>query len=262
MKFDQQSIAKALSSIQNLDKILFFPTLDSTQDYAKANVKTWRGQTVLILADGQTTGHGQCGRSWESPPGVNLYFTLVVFPNIPIQQAPFINVACGLGLQKAFKENLNLYAMIKWPNDLYLHGKKFAGLLSELVEVEAGHHAVLIGMGINVNCELKQFSESVQKIATSLKIETGKRFDRNELLAFLLPEVLSGIQILEAEGIKPLLEDFKRYSSFVGQKVRFVENNQEILGKVFGLSEEGWLEVVDEKNRLHQLVSGEVYLCS
>ncbi len=246
-----------------LVKMLGFETaeyhqqIDSTQTRAKQLAEQKPSGFVLVVANSQTAGYGQKNRVWESPPHSNLYFSIIIPLKLKPEQAPLYNVAAGLGIQRTFTTK-NLVPMIKWPNDIYLNRKKCAGLLSEYHT--AGY--IILGVGINVNSSSKDFSPEVQKIASSLKTESGETWDRLEVLKNVLKNILDAVQKLENNGAAAIVSEFKEKSNFIGEQVRFEEKGESLQGEVIGLNEAGCLLVRNPQNRVHTLLSGDVVLCS
>lgn len=133
---------------------------------------------VIVLAEQQTAGRGRRGAAWFSPPGESLAFSILVRPQEPKALWPRLALAAGLAVAEAV-ESCGLQAGIKWPNDVWLGGKKAAGIL-----VEAGADFAVVGIGLNVNST--EFPEAVRDIATSMRIEAGKLFQRPEVLGEII----------------------------------------------------------------------------
>ncbi|MDX8430719.1 MAG: biotin--[acetyl-CoA-carboxylase] ligase [Candidatus Algichlamydia australiensis] len=149
-----------------VEKILF-ETIDSTNKWAKEHLTELKPDTLYVVrAEEQTMGYGRRGHDWISPKGKNLLLTLALLPESP---ALLTHRMC-LSLAKTLEE-YSLQPRIKWPNDLFLNGKKIAGVLCEIQNGIA-----YLGLGLNVNME-----KQVDFAATSLLIETGKEFDRDEV---------------------------------------------------------------------------------
>ncbi|MEX2237036.1 MAG: biotin--[acetyl-CoA-carboxylase] ligase [Dehalococcoidia bacterium] len=162
---------------------VYLASTASTQDVARRRAQGGAAEGLLVVADQQTAGRGRQGRRWVSPPGTNLYFTLVLRPRA--SELATIAMACPLAVVEGIEAITALKAGIKWPNDVLVNGKKIGGILvdSEL-EGERVHHA-LAGIGVNVNFDPRSQPE-IAEIATSVMAASGQKASREELLAAIL----------------------------------------------------------------------------
>lgn len=158
----------------------YFNKLDSTNSYLKKISCDEITQGMVCLADDQTKGRGQYERSWESSPGQNLTFTIAFKPG-QAERLHVLTLACAYAATALIEHNTALKAFIKWPNDVLVNNRKVAGLLTETVFSGNKLDRVLVGIGLNINQEY--FGDSLTEKATSLKLEHGTAFSREELLA-------------------------------------------------------------------------------
>ncbi len=180
-------------------RLLILATAGSTNDEAAARARTGAAEGLVVLAERQLAGRGRRGAAWHSPPGEALAFSIVVRPAEPKSFWPRLALVAGVAVAEAL-ESMGLRPGIKWPNDLWLGGKKVAGIL-----VEAGADFAIVGIGLNINTA--DFPEALAEIATSLRIETGRECDRAEVLAAIIarfavlrgrigedfPEIVTGV---------------------------------------------------------------------
>ncbi len=168
----------------------FFETR-STNDEAIRRAKDGGEEGEIFIAESQTAGRGRMGRHWESPPGTNIYISFLVRPPLKPEVTSHLTLVAGAAVHETIlpllppqrKDEL----IVKWPNDVYFGNKKIAGVLSESsFSGKDQMDWVVVGIGIDVNSELTEFSREVGQIATSLKIELGKEFDRRELTECLI----------------------------------------------------------------------------
>ncbi len=163
---------------------IFEATVGSTMDLARDAATRGAPEGTVAAADEQTAGRGRLGRSWVTPPAVNLASTIVVRP--PHSVLRDIAMIAPLAICHAIQDIVAIRPDIKWPNDVMIGGKKVAGVLIEVPEASAPDAAVvLVGAGINVNFDPRQF-EDIRDIATSVKVECGHEVDREALLAAYL----------------------------------------------------------------------------
>lgn len=172
-----------------------FPTIDSTNAYAKRNISSFKKEHLaLITADEQTAGRGRYAKTWHSPKGENIYATYVFFSKDEIDQVNLVQL-----LAKAAVETLKHYqvmATIKWPNDLLVNGKKIAGILIEVMD-----DCVIMGIGLNINMTENSLIHIDQK-ATSLFLETGVQYSTKDVLDLLTKHLLSLLKFRNDDDVR------------------------------------------------------------
>ena len=136
---------------------------------------------AVALTEEQIEGRGRLGRSWQSPPGVSLLFSLLLEPPVATAQLPQLTLVAGQACAEAIAHVTGLVPGIKLPNDVLIGGRKAAGILAE-----AREGRVVLGIGVNVNVPAADLPQDVDTPATSLLVETGSEVDRVELLVELL----------------------------------------------------------------------------
>src|SRR5215469_14312104 len=142
---------------------------------------------AVYLADEQTAGRGRQGHIWFSERGTGIYCSFLLRPPMSPADALWLSLVSGVAVQDAVRETIGLKADIRWPNDLLINDRKFAGILTEMTsEATQVQHAV-IGIGINVNQH--SFPEGMESQPTSLFLETGKEWPRLDLVAAMIRAV-------------------------------------------------------------------------
>lgn len=162
-------------------KIIFFDEIDSTQIQAKILAENGIKDGTMVLAENQTGGIGTHGRKWYSEKNNNISFTLVLYPKCSIQELNHLTKDIAKCVVEAIDKICKIKTDIKEPNDIMLNGKKIGGILTQIISNGENIKYLLIGIGINVNSE--SFPEDLEKIATSLKKETGMEFSRENIIA-------------------------------------------------------------------------------
>ena len=161
---------------------------------------------MAMVADKQTAGRGRMQRSWFSPSKTNLQFSVLLQPKKNLWDIPQLALVAAVSVVDALKRVVpDVDAGIKWPNDILVGGKKLAGILCEMQAEADIIHKVILGIGINVNTEKKQFPSSISKIATSLQIETGETINRSLLIAELLNSLDHQYRRWLKDGLEPFL---------------------------------------------------------
>ncbi|GAA0360361.1 biotin--[acetyl-CoA-carboxylase] ligase [Bacillus horti] len=230
----------------------------STQLIAHEKAKSGAASGTVILADLQTQGKARLGRRWHSPKGTGIWMSLMVKPYLPLSAIPQLTLLTAVALVRGIHQEIGLEVQIKWPNDLLFHGKKLCGILTE-VQAEADQvNYVIIGIGMNVNHQEKDFDESLSSIATSLRIEKGKKLDRNKLIAVLLKEWEILYQLYMKQGFSPIKTLWETYALSLGQQItaRTVQGNYTGMAK--GITDEGILLLEDEQGTIHKIYSADI----
>jgi BirA family biotin operon repressor/biotin-[acetyl-CoA-carboxylase] ligase len=239
-------------------RIHHFFKIDSTNTVAMRMAEQGEPHGALVLAEEQTGGRGRAGRSWVSEKSMGIYCTILLRPPIPPAHAPLLTLVAGLAARDAAAEELDSAPDIRWPNDLLIGGRKFAGILTEMhAEPDRIHYAV-VGIGVNVN-HAKMPTE-LADIATSLKIETKKAHSRFELLIRLLRHFDRYYNQFISSGAQPIVRRFAEVSSyFRGKRVRITTSTESFTGTTAGLEPSGVLRVSRDDGRGTELVlSGDV----
>lgn len=234
--------------------IYLFERLESTNQTAlkMAVTSTVSSSTLpegtLILAEAQTHGRGRLGRRWISPKGVNLYASLILRPNIPIRDTPVLTCLAAVSVVRTVRACTHLEAVIKWPNDILIHEKKVAGILTELGVIQNQVNHLVIGIGINVNLDVEALPADTRTTATSLKAESGQILNRNKLLSELCTRLEEGYVRLLNEGPASILAEFRSLTTTLGKKVKVMTPGRTI---------EGWAEDVDPHGALMLRTEGQ-----
>ncbi len=166
-------------------KIHRFDIIGSTNDLARSLIATGCENGEVVIANTQISGRGRRGQEWVSPSG-GLWFSIILFPyNLVVSRLPLFSLAIALAVSKGIEEKIGLVTLIKFPNDLYLNGKKLCGILIESSSSLSYVNWLIVGVGINVNIDI----ENLPDLATSIKNELKKEIDKEELFFSVLKEV-------------------------------------------------------------------------
>ncbi|MBO5004613.1 MAG: biotin--[acetyl-CoA-carboxylase] ligase [Clostridia bacterium] len=174
-----EKIRKAKTNILGKN-IIFYKEIGSTQDEAKRLINTNIDNGTVILANSQKKGRGTKENIWYTGIGKNIAMTLIIFPNCNIQELDGLTMLIAKCLVSTISELYNYELTIKYPNDLFLNGKKIAGILTETSTSKNKVNHILIGIGFNINED--NFNVDTLNIATSLKREYNKEFSREEII--------------------------------------------------------------------------------
>ena len=185
-------------------KLHYFAELDSTNIFARRLAEQGAPAGEIVIAERQTRGRGRLGRSWVSPPFVNLYCSVVLRPRLFPKHVPQITLMAAVALVETVAFFVPSGAAIKWPNDILVNGKKIAGILTEASWNSNRIEFVVLGIGVNLNFPAARMPEAIRQRATSLLIATGKTVQRETFLRRLIQDLRAGSkrdrQILAALG--------------------------------------------------------------
>ncbi|HEY6445472.1 MAG TPA: biotin--[acetyl-CoA-carboxylase] ligase [Acidobacteriaceae bacterium] len=244
--FELPALDAALAGTRYAGQLHFFPSMASTNSYAMQQADAGAPDGSVYFADQQTGGRGRGAHAWASPPGSGLYVSILLRPRIAPADILWLSLAAGLAAQRAVRDVTSLQADLRWPNDLLFGRKKFCGILTELnAEVTRVRHAV-VGIGINVH--QPEFPPDLRDIATSLHIETGRAWPRQQLLLALLQSLDCEVaELAEARDLPActwhLRERLAAGSTWIrGKRVR-VEEGEGFTGTTEGLDARGFLLV-------------------
>jgi BirA family biotin operon repressor/biotin-[acetyl-CoA-carboxylase] ligase len=239
--------------------IISYDQIDSTNRVAKELVAEGKPSGTVVLANSQSAGRGQYGRSFNSPSG-GLYFSLLLQPDIPFESLPVITLSTGLACRNVLHQAFNLRPLIKWPNDLFLGGKKVAGILCE--NVMSTHPSgptaiVIIGVGLNVNNRKEDFATEIQPIITTLFEHLHHTVDLASLLPRLIQAITSQVMRLRHER-ESLLAEWQQYDVLFGQRVVHIREGGTLHGVGRGISSEGLYRIHDDNGVEHKIIGGQI----
>lgn len=240
-------------------EIIFFKVTSSTNDRAMEIGQQGKGADgTVIIADEQEHGRGRLGREWKSPPGVNLYFTVLLKPPFYPKEASIFTFMAAVAVVSAVREYLGLNAVIKWPNDILINGKKVSGILTEMKSDMDRINFVAVGIGVNVNMPLSSLPGENRLIATSLKKEKGGAVNRVELLGKILSGFEYWYKAVLAGRKEALFNEWLRFDSTVGSNIRVKAQDGFISGIAEAINDSGELVVRLAGGNVETLSAGEV----
>lgn len=238
-------------------EVLYFDTIDSTNTKAQELAEKGYPSGTLVVADKQESGKGRRGRSWVSPSGTGIFMTLMIKPDINPNNASMLTLIAALAVAKAITSVTGEEAMIKWPNDIVVNGKKVCGILTEMnAQFDYINH-IVVGIGINVHNE--SFPEEISQMASSLMIEAGgKRFHRAQIIA----ETMSYFEqyydtFLKTQDLSALVREYDKLLVNRNKSVRVLDPKEPFDGKAMGITPKGEL-IVDTWESRKLVSSGEV----
>ncbi|MGH7896077.1 MAG: biotin--[acetyl-CoA-carboxylase] ligase [Candidatus Binatia bacterium] len=239
-------------------RIEWHAEVDSTQRVARDLARAGAAEGTTVVAETQSAGRGRLGRAWHSPPGLNVYSSVVLRPALAPTVVPQIALVVGLAVATAVRETTGLAPLLKWPNDVLLGGRKVAGILTEMDAELERVHFVIAGIGVNVNAQRETFPPALRDKATSLAIAAGRPTDRVAFMGRLLAQLETRYRRFLAVGFAPLRAECEHLSALAGRAVVVHVPDGEVAGRVEGLDDDGALRLVDDAGVTRRVVAGEV----
>lgn len=259
-KLTAASVRAALPEVILPGELGVYAVIDSTNEEAKRAAAKGAPDKSLYVSDHQTGGKGRRGRSWISPKGKDVFFTLLLRPKqIAPTQASMLTLLAALAGVKAASRYSGCECQIKWPNDIICDRKKVCGILTEMsIEMESREiDYVVIGIGWNLNRE--QFDPTISDMAGSLYLQTGKQVDRSRFTAMVIEEFMQYYdRFLQEKDLAFCMEEYNHYLVSIGKEVRLIQNGQEEQRISKGINHLGELIVEDADGEESTVFSGEV----
>jgi len=238
-------------------RVVHYFRIESTNTAALELAAKGAAHGTVVVAEEQTAGRGRFGRIWYSERSSGIYTSIILRPPLAPAVAPVLTLMAAVAAHQAISTTTGLPADIRWPNDVLVDGKIVCGILTEMSAEVDRLHAVVLGIGINVNH--REMPSELKNIATSLRIEAGKSISRAQVLVALLKEVERKYHLLLDEGSAAIARRWAAASSFAqGKRIRVLAGAGEFLATTVGLEPSGALRVRREDGREELLVSGEV----
>lgn len=249
-----------LESIRNTtwagQEIYYYDVTDSTNIRAKELAEEGHPSGTLVVADRQEAGRGRRGRSWDSPSGTGIFMTLLLKPEMNPNHASMLTLVAAMAVARAISKCANTEALIKWPNDIVIGGKKICGILTEMSAQFDFINHIVIGIGINVHNE--HFPEEIAETAGSILLQTGKRIRRAELIEQILEQFEHYYAIfMETEDLSGLVKEYNAILVNMNKSVRVLDPKEPFEGKAMGITKKGEL-IVDTWESRKMVSSGEV----
>lgn len=232
-------------------RLLVKESVDSTNDEIRRLAEQGMPEGLVVTTDSQTQGRGRRGAAWFSPPGESLAFSILLRPDAPKALWPRLALVAGLSVAEALEEYIPLVG-IKWPNDVWVGGKKIAGIL-----VEAGKDFVVIGIGLNVNT--LTFPPEVAETATSLALENGEPVSRADVLAGIMRRFALRRHQIGSE-FSEVIASIRLRCVLTGKDVSLLSASGPLVGTVETISPQGELLLRTDAGLLTLLQADEVRL--
>lgn len=242
---------------------LILETVDSTNRVGRELAKEGKPHGYAVLARSQMAGRGRFGKAWQSPSGKGLYCTIILRPALEVADYSKITLTAGLAVSLLLEEICHLEVQLKWPNDIYISGRKCGGILMETssLHAEGKELFVLVGIGVNINGDSATFPAELQTTATSLFIETGKEYEISAFFEGIRDRLIKLLSQLENEGFADILSQWRHRDMLQGKWLRWLTPaGLQVYGESLGVDSSGRLSVLDRGGMQHEVLSGDLNL--
>ncbi|HAA43138.1 MAG TPA: biotin--[acetyl-CoA-carboxylase] ligase [Ruminiclostridium sp.] len=247
--------------------VIYFPQIDSTNNYAKKIAQEGCEEGTVVIADLQTSGRGRLGRKWSSKNKKGILMSVVLKPEISIEELQIITLAASVAVVETVKELTGIGLGVKWPNDIILDGRKVCGILTEASMEMDKINFVVLGIGLNVWHEKEDFPDELEEKATSLSIYMKQKSQLNDIIIrrsrliirilYKLEELYDKINKGDLGSITTL---WKKYSVTLGREVLISVKGEQHSGIAIDITNEGKLVVECTDGSRKEVLSGEIYV--
>lgn len=254
-KIRKERIEQILNGGCNGMELRIFEEMDSTNRYVKELAENGAPEGAVVIAETQSSGRGRLGRSFFSPEGTGIYMSVLLRPEIELQNAVRLTSMTAVAVAEAIEQVCEIPAQIKWVNDIFLNKKKVCGILVEagIDAVEQKLNYAVVGIGINVG--QMEFPEELNGIATSVENECGYEVERESLIAEVLRSLDKWYPTIQDGSF---LSESRRRSVLLGKEIRVHRHDGGFYEAVaVDLDDMGHL-MIEKEGQRELLHSGEV----
>ena len=237
-------------------EIIYFDDIPSTNNQAKIKARQGADEGTVIVSEAQSIGKGRLDRSFFSPHGKGIWFSVILRPPFLPQDAPKCTLLAAVAVASAMR-SFGIEAGIKWPNDILCQGRKLTGILTEMSAEMDRINYVVIGIGINVNILLEDFPEDLREKAGSMAMIKGELIDRPSFFRAVLKELDICYREICAEGFSVLIDRWRSLSVTLGQEINVIGINESFSGKAIDIDDDGAL-LVEAEGSLRRVLAGDV----
>lgn len=247
------------------NRVFHYQKITSTADVARELIDREEPEGTVVVAEAQTRGRGRMGRTWRTPPGRAIALSVILYPRIIPTLTPLLSLGTALAVKRAVevvvkKETGSAAGVaLKWPNDIYLNGKKLGGVLLEMAAELDRVKWVIDSIGLNVNNLFR--GTTLEGRATSLAVEFDRKFPRRDLVVALLDElddIYAGAHT--EKGLAAISREFEKHDLLQGKRVEVSTPDGVVIGTAAGIDSEGRLRVRVASGKVRAIFSGEATL--
>lgn len=254
-KISENTLLWGLNTLTLGRDVVYRKKVKSTQNIAHHLAKSGAEHGTIVVADEQTEAKGQANKNWHSPQGSSIALSIIVRPKILPNSAPQFTLLTATAIADAIKSYVGITPSIKWPNDLLIHHKKIAGILTETQTEKNNIKYIVIGIGLNVNQTEAEIPTWLREKATSLKIETKNTWNRRKLIQKILQHFEILYQTYFQKGFMPIKVKWENYGYKLGELVHLGTSQQ---ARFIGIAEDGALLMEHKSGEIQKIYSANV----
>ncbi|MFQ5428524.1 MAG: biotin--[acetyl-CoA-carboxylase] ligase [Thermodesulfobacteriota bacterium] len=256
--FNEISISAGMPTEIIGQKIHFFKTLPSTNERAALLAREGEAEGSIVICDTQTNGRGRLGRAWSSPPGVNLYASIILRPRAAAHELQGITLLGAVAVAETVALFSKRPPSVKWPNDVLIDSKKVAGILMEMYTEAEMASFVIAGIGVNLNMDPSLLPAPLNQEATSIKNAGGERVPRADFARALFLSLELWYKTFLKKGLSAIIEAWRGYFFAEGKPVKVRSHDKTIQGICLGVDNSGALLVRDSRGGTKKVLSGDL----
>lgn len=260
-EINKHDIIASLHTAELGKKLFCFSEVGSTNEVAHELAANGAPHGTVVITDAQSSGRGRLDRHWVSPPGCNLYMSMVLHPDMNPAHIPVLTFVCALALKDAIAA-AGVEADLKWPNDLLVGGRKVAGVLAEASFEGKRLAFVVVGAGVNVNMSRvvmdAELGGEVARMATSVSEARGGDVDRAGFAASVINEMEKWYTRLINHGVAHIASQWAKGSSMIGKDVEVRAPDETFTGVAKGTDPEGHLIVETDVGEVKKVIAADV----
>ncbi len=249
---DKKILEKCLNPKLN---ITIFEELDSTNNYLKKLGSQGEKENQLVIALSQTGGRGRMGRSFYSPNGTGIYFSLLLNPEYAIEKSLFLTVMAAVSVAETVMKYNKNDVKIKWVNDIYIDGKKVCGILTEgAINSHKMLDYAVVGIGVNVVAPENGFPDDIKEIATAIFPGKTEDYIKEKIVADVVNKFFDMYNGIDTDYVKR----YKEYSYLTGKKINIIQGETTRPATVIDITDDCHLLVKNENCEIEEISSGDV----
>jgi len=260
MNFNEKNLKTALSRMMIGKTLYFFPETGSTNTLAFRLAEEGASEGTVVIADCQTEGRGRMRRKWLSPPGSNLYTSIILRPEMGPALASLITITAGVAVAELLSSYCPGVVHLKWPNDVLINGRKVCGILASAMTNGKRTKFVVLGIGLNINMKKEDMPPDLRDFVTSLREETGGDLSRLFVAVKLFEQMGKFYHIFLNEGFAPIRDLWHDYSGVMNKYVEVACGEEVIGGRAAGVDETGALILIDGDGKKRRVIAGDALL--
>ncbi len=235
--------------------ITIFDELDSTNNYLKRLGSNGEKENQLVIAECQTCGRGRMGRSFYSPNGTGVYFSLLLYPKFCAEKSLFLTVMAAVSVAETVMKYNKNDVKIKWVNDIYIDSKKVCGILTEgAINSNKMLDYAVVGIGINVIAPENGFPDDIKDIATAVFLGNTEENIKEKIVADVVNRFFDMYNGIDTDFVKR----YKEYSYLTGKEINIILGENTRPATVLGINDDCHLLVKNENGEKEEISSGDV----